>query len=180
MTDTEERVVDSDDARMRILVCFDCDSVDPLPLYDGPPEHDEYLTARIGNHRTPGGTPHRGRLFTVSEKSWNNPSYRAEILKEIDKARGGGDTGLGTRFYDVRSTFQEDAMTCWRVKHNRTENCEDYKSDKMRLVPDTKEERKDLGMETRARHIPGGTYLCMFCPYASIVMERQRKAQGFY
>jgi hypothetical protein len=180
MPEAEEHVVDADDARIRILVCYDCDSIDPLPVFNGPPEYDEFLTARIEGHKTAGGTPHRGRVFTVSEKSWDNPEYRAEILRELDKARNGGETGLGARFYDVRSTFQEDAMNCWRHKHNRTENCEDYKSDKMRLVPDTKEERKDLGLETRARYLPGGTYLCMFCPYASIVMQRQRKAQGYY
>lgn len=176
----EERVVDADDARMRILVCYDCDSVDPLPMWEGPPEHDEYLTARLASHKTPGGTPHRGRLLTVSEKSWARPERRAEILKKLDGARNGGDTGLGTRFYDIRSTYQEDAMSCWRNKHNRTQNCEDYKTDKMRLVPDTQAERKELGLETRAKYIPGGTYLCMFCPYHSVVMDRVRKNQGYY
>jgi hypothetical protein len=49
----------------------------------------------------------------------------------------------------------------------------------MRLVPDTRAERRDLGLETKASRRPA-TSLCVFCPYHSVVMQRARKAQGFY
>lgn len=177
---SEERVVDNDDARIRLLICYVCNTIDPLPWFDGPPEYDYTLLARLERHKTPEGFPHVGNLATASETSWNTPERRARIIEELSKVRQGGEAGLGTTFYDVRSTFEEDAMQCWRVKHNRTTNCEDYKSDKMRLLADTREERKDLGLSVKAKDRAGGTHLCMFCPYHSVVMQRARKAQGFY
>lgn len=176
----DEHVVDADDARIRLLLCYVCDSIDPLPWFDGPVEHDETLIARLKQHRTPEGHPHRGNLATVSESSWNTPDRRERIVEELSKARAGGEAGLGTKFYDVRSTFEEDAYKCWQHEHNRTTNCEDYKSDKKRLLADTREERRDLGLSVKTKDRAGGTHLCMFCPYASIVMQRQRKAQGYY
>lgn len=179
--DTEERVVDADDARIRLLLCYVCDTIEPLPWFDGPIEHDETLQARLTKHRTPEGFPHVGNLATVSETSWNTPERRERIVEELEAVRNGGEAGLGTVFYDTRNTFEEDAMDCWRRLHGRTENCEDYKSDKMRLLPDTREERKDLGLSIKQKDRPGqGTHLCMFCPYHSVVMQRARKAQGLY
>lgn len=178
--DTEERVVDAEDSKIRLLLCYVCDTIEPLPWFDGPVEYDETLLARLAKHRTPEGHPHVGNLATASEISWNTPERRARIVEELTAVRNGGEAGLGTKFYDVRSTFEEDAMTCWRVAHARTENCDDYKSDKMRMLPDTREERKDLGLSVRQKDRPGGTHLCMFCPYHSIVMSRARKAQGMY
>lgn len=181
LTDTEERVVDSDDARIRLLICHVCNTIDPLPWFDGPVEHDDTLKARLAQHRTPEGHPHIGNLATVSESSWNTPERRARIIEELSKARDGGEAGLGTHFYDVRSTFEEDAMRCWRIEHNRTTNCEDYKSDRKKLVPNnTREERKELGLSTKAKDRPANTWLCQFCPYQSIVMQRVRKAKGMY
>lgn len=179
MEQTEERVVDDQDARIRLLICLVCDSIEPLPWFDGPPEHDETLIARLAGHRTPEGHPHRGMLATVSEVSWKDPERQAEILKKLAEARGGGDTGLGTPFYNIRSTFEEDAMSCWRFKHGRTENCEEYKSERMRLLPDTKAERREAGLPVKAKDRPGGSYLCDFCPYKSIVQERVMKARGY-
>jgi hypothetical protein len=176
----EEHVVDAEDARVRLLLCYVCNTIEPLPWFDGPNEYDETLKARLAKHRTPEGHPHVGNLATVSETSWNTPERREKIVEELSAVRNGGEAGLGTKFYDVRNTFEEDAMTCWRVKHGRTENCDDYKSDKMRLLPDTRGDRKELGMATRAVDRPGGTYLCMFCPYHSVVMQRARKKAGIY
>lgn len=173
-----ERIIDADGPRLRLLICHDCGSIEPLPAYDGPVEYDDTLNFRLAGHRTESGTPHRGSLGTVSEASWEDTEKRAQILREIAKAHAGGEVGLGTKMYAARSTFQEDAMTCWR-QHNRTQNCEDYKSDKKRLVPDTKSERKELGLSVKSSARPG-TSLCVFCPYHSVVMERARKAQGFY
>lgn len=175
----QEHVVDDQDARMRLLLCHQCASIEPLPWFDGPPEHDETLISRLAGHRTPEGHPHRGNLCTVSEVSWKDPGRREKILSELSAARGGGDTGLGTKMYEVRDTFEEDAYKCWNARHGRTENCEDYKDDRMRLIPDTREERRELRMPTKARDRPGGSYLCDFCVYKSIVQKRVMKARGY-
>lgn len=176
----DEMVVDGEDERIRLLICYVCNTIEPLPWFDGPVEHDDTLHARLAGHRTAEGHPHRGNMLTVSEKSWDDPNRKDVIVKQLSEQRGSGDVGLGNKLYDLRSTFSEDAMTCWRVKHNRTENCEKYRADEMRLLADTREERKELGLSTRQKDRPAGTYLCNFCPVHSIVMTRARKAQGYY
>lgn len=177
---TEERVLDDQDARIRLLICFTCDTIEPLPWFDGPAEYDDTLNARLAGHKTPEGHPHVGNLATVSEVSWSNPERRERILEELARVRGGGEAGLGTAFYNVRNTFEEDAYICWSKAHGRTENCEDYKSDKKRLLPDTREERRELGLSTRARDRPGGAHLCDFCVYRSVVQTRVMRDRGYY
>jgi hypothetical protein len=177
----DERVVDDKDARIRLLICNTCNTVQPLPWFEGPSQYDDTLNHRLAEHRFPDGNAHLGALATVSEVSWNNPGRRARILEELAATRASnGDTGLGIKMYDLKSTFQEDAMTCWRGSHNRTKNCQDYMSDRMKLVPDTRGERKELGLETRAKHMPTNAWLCQYCPYHSIVEQRQRSAEGYY
>lgn len=180
-----ERVIDADGPRLRLLICHDCNSVDVLPWYEGPPEYDDTLNYRLASHQGPRdertGEPryyHRGTMATVAEASWDDPDKRRQILSELSKAHAGGEVGLGSKMYHARSNFKDDAIACWKA-HNRTQNCEDYKSEKKRLVPDTKGERKDLGLDTKSSRRPG-TSLCVFCPYHSVVMQRARKAQGFY
>lgn len=181
----DERVIDADGPRLRLLICHDCGSIDVLPWYDGPPQYDDTLNYRLADHQGPRdertGEPryyHHGTMATVAEKSWDDASTQSQIIDEIMKAHAGGDVGLGMKLYHARSNFKEDAMKCWQ-QHNRTQNCDDYKSDKMKLIPDTRGERKDLGLDTKASRRPG-TSLCVFCPYHSVVMARARKAQGFY
>lgn len=177
----DERVIDDKDARIRLLICNVCNTIEPLPSFDGPVEHDETLNYRLAEHRTPEGHPHVGALATVSEKSWNDAAKQKKILEELNKARAGGDVGLGSELYDLRSTFQEDAMKCWRIEHNRTTDCGDYKSDRMKLTPQhTRGDRRELGLETRSKYIPTNTWLCTFCPFHTLVMEQVRKAEGYY
>jgi hypothetical protein len=123
------------------------------------------------------GTSHAG-LATVSEKTWDDPRLQKKVIEQLSEAASGKDTGLGSGLYNLRDTFKDDAIKCWR-QHNRTTNCGDYKSDSKRLVPDTRGDRRELGLETKASRRPG-TYLCVFCPYHSVVMQRARKEQGFY
>lgn len=181
----DERVIDADGPRVRLLICHDCNSVDVLPWYEGPPEYDDTLNYRLREfHQGPldeRGEPryyHHGTMATVNEKSWDDSEKQRQILSEISKAHAGGEVGLGNKMYAARSNFKDDAQECWR-RHGRTQNCEDYKSDSKRLVPDTRGDRKELGLDTKASRRPG-TSLCVFCPYHSVVMQRARKAQGFY
>jgi hypothetical protein len=68
-------------------------------------------------------------------------------------------------------------MKCWRFAHGRTSNCDDYMSDKMKILADSRAERKDLGLDPKTR---ASIKLCQFCPYHSVVMQRKRKAAGLY
>jgi hypothetical protein len=174
----DEKIIDADGPRLRLLICHDCKTIEPLPWFDGPVQYDDTLNYRLASHRTGSGEPHHGTLGTVSESSWEDPQKQRQIMKEITKAHAGGETGLGHALYNARSTFQEDALTCWR-QHNRTTNCQDYKSDSKRLVPDTRGERRELGLSVKSSARPA-TSLCNFCPYHSVVMQRARKEQGFY
>lgn len=180
----DERVIDADGPRLRLLICHDCRSVDVLPWYEGPPEFDDTLKYRLTGHQGPlddDGLPryyHHGTMSTVSEKSWDDTNTQRIILGEISKAHNGGEVGLGSAIYNARSNFKEDAITCWK-QHNRTTDCQDYKSDSKLLVPDTRGERKELGLEVSSRRRPG-TSLCVFCPYHSVVMQKARIKQGFY
>lgn len=169
---------DSNDRKIRLLICRTCNTIDPLPDWDGPVDYDDTLMSRVGMHQFDGTTRgHDLDLGRVSEQSWNEPTRRADILKEIAKNVGGpgGSDGLGQAFYDVKNTFQEDAMRCWRVEHSRTTNCGDYMSPKKLLLSDTRAERKAEGLDPKAR---GRTYLCKFCPYESVVQNRKNDKRG--
>mgnify|MGYP000867841898 FL=1 len=170
-----------DDEKVRLLFCATCQTVDELPYYEGPPEHDvllEYLLAE--KHTFPSGlrhvSPFNG-VAVVSKKEWEQ-HRDAIIAKAMEVIREGGSPGLGAEFYNARNTFAEDAMACWRRRHNRTENCDEYQSDKKLLLPPTKELRKEAGLAPRPAYMR--RYLCDFCPYHQIVVQRKRAAQGYY
>lgn len=181
MSDLVETSDDSKDAKIRILICKDCKSIQPLPDFGGRPEHDETLIARVAEHQHPGPAPTRGHameLGRVSEVSWNNPEKRKQMLDEIGKNVGlGSGEGLGSELYDLKSTFAEDAMRCWRFKHGRTSNCDDYKHDKMKLLPDSRAERKDLGLDPKDRPVQ---YLCQYCPMESVIQQKRNEKKGLY
>lgn len=169
--------------RDQLLVCADCGTIEHIPFFAGPMEHDQAHQARLRNHLVPtaeGLSTHAIAYTTVNAKLWaTNDDFRKYITKAISDAQKTGDVGIGTALYDLRSTFEEDAMKCWRVDHGRTENCEDYKSDSKRLVPPTRDDRRELGLETRAKHIYTTSYLCDYCPFKSIAQRRVMKARGF-
>jgi hypothetical protein len=185
-TGEDERVIDSDGPRLRLLLCKTCGSIEPLPWYEGPAEYDDTLIYRTSQHKFASGDAHEmpvingtpAGIATVAESTWEDATLQRKVIEQINAAVNGGDTGLGSRMYNLRSTFKDDALACWK-KHNRTTNCGDYRSDRMRLVPDTRGERKELGLEVKASRRPS-TSLCVFCPYHSVVMQRARKEQGFY
>lgn len=180
-TELIETSDDSKDVKIRLLVCKTCASIQPLPDYEGPVDRDETLLSRVAEHQYPGPAPTRGHemeLGRVSEASWTDPDKRAQMLGEIQKNVGvGKGAGLGDEAYAVRDNFSEDAMRCWRFEHGRTSNCDDYMSDKKKILADSRAERKDLGLDPSTR---ASIKLCQFCPYHSVVMQRKRKAAGLY
>lgn len=159
-------------AKLRLLICFVCKSIEEVPYYEGPPERDDTLNFRTSQHQFASGERHVGQLAVLNEDDWKNPQTRSAIIKQISEEFG---EGLGQEFYDVKATFEEDAMKCWNA-HSRTLNCGDYKTDeRKRLLPDTREERKDLGLSVKNRP---NTWLCDFCPYKSVVQGRVVKERG--
>jgi hypothetical protein len=160
------RVTDSE--HIRLLVCRDCKTIEPLADYTGDPEHDHLLNYLVAPHRTE-GAEHIGTLALVKISDWNDPRIQREISKELVKSFG-GETGLGSDFYNTRDTFREDAMSCWG-QHLRTPDCSDYKSDAKRLTPGTAQARKEAGMSSyRSEH---DRYLCEFCAVHSLVMTKK-------
>jgi hypothetical protein len=149
-------------------------------MYDGPPEHDEWLKRKVEAHRFAGGDAHIGNLATVATSDWAKPQYRDEIVNKISKEfkLPGQGAGLGQTFYDLKSTYLEDAMTCWRG-FGRTTNpghC-DYRKENKRLLPDTAADRREAGFDPKDRP---NTFLCDFCPVQSIVLQKRRAEAGLY
>lgn len=163
--------------KIRLLICNTCASIEELPLYSGPPEGDDTLNYRVAPHRFPDGNEHFGTLATVDEYTWNGPAREEIKLKLKETFAPGEAEGLGSDFYNVKNTYQEDALACWG-QHNRTKNCEDWRSDAKRLDPDTRAERKDLNLVPIHKTKPK-TWLCDFCPVTSIYSQRRNEAKGY-
>jgi hypothetical protein len=165
----------TDDTKVRLLICGVCKSIEELPWFEGPQEYDDTGNFRLGQHRFASGNLHPFTVGDVLKREWDNPTIQRAIVTGItEQVEGLKEGGLGDEFYDVRSTFFEDAMACWK-RHNRTTNCTDYKTDRMRLLPDTRAERKELGLEVKNRP---STHLCDFCPYKSVVQKKYVKDKG--
>lgn len=176
--------------RLRLIVCTRCETVEPVEWCAekagadpdcGHAQCEQALQARMIEHTVSQPTGHYFHadlgLFDVSEDEWNKLTTRKEILKNLRPP--GSAVPYGADMYDLKSTYHQDASKCWK-QHNRTRNCQDYKAASKRLVPPTRELRKDLGMETRDKKRPTSAFLCDYCPVQSIVMQRQRDAAGMY
>lgn len=162
------------DAYVRLLFCNTCLEVEQVPDYDGPPEYDHYLNYRVQQHHTD-GRPHRGFLARCENKN--------EIIRAaIDEAAATRDPtaypALGQQMYDLKQNYQAEAARCWK-EHNRTLNCDEYRSDRKRLYADTRADRKAEGLSINKDDRPNA-WLCDFCPYHSVVMQRQQAAKGEY
>ncbi|WP_344585669.1 hypothetical protein [Nonomuraea roseoviolacea] len=135
--------------------------------------YDTLLDVAASRHEYAYEKPHPGlRMFRVKQTDWNDTRKRLDIIERLKEETG---DGLGDEFYAVKETFKEDAMTCWK-QHNRTKNCDEFKSDRKRLMPDTTAERKSAGFAP----MQSNRFLCEFCPCGSLVMQRARAAKGIY
>lgn len=169
--------------KIRVLICKTCQSVDELPWYEGPIEGDVWLNQVVNNHPKFGdGRPHiAGGLFNIDvQQHWNTADKRKNTLTELHKQLEipGEGAGFGSEFYDLKSTYVEDAFACWK-SFNRTTNpghC-DYRKENKKLLPDTAAARKELGKDPKERP---NTYLCDFCPLQSIVDQKKRSKAGLY
>jgi hypothetical protein len=161
-------------AKVRLLVCHHCESVQEIPWCGEDPQcrHpacNDALNYRVAQHQFGDGRPHApANLADIDEDIWKQKSKRPDILVNLARiVDPGAGAGLGESLYDVKSNFEQDAMKCWKA-HNRTHDCGDYKSPQKLLVPDTKAERKELGLTP----VRPTSYLCDYCPVKSIVQQR--------
>jgi len=164
---------------IRLLICSTCHSVEELPPYSGDPRGDTWLRNKEANHLLPSGEKMHGdvRVGRIEQSDWL--SHKDEILNKVaaELTLPGEGTGFGQQFYDTKDNFSLDAMKCWRVDHGRTMDCDDYRSSKKKLLPDTRAERKAEGLDYK--HRPN-TFLCDFCPYHSVVLQRQNRDKFSY
>jgi len=162
----------------RLLYCLVCETLEELPPYEGPTELDYLLQVACDNHVFDSGLPHMGKLYVVPLKAWAHAESKKEIIRQI---KGGGSKGLAEvdeTFYESRSTFMEDAMSCYKSHNKPKDGCPDWQDKSKLLIPKTVKERREAGLE-RYEDAPGQkTYLCNFCPVAIGVAQRKRKLMG--
>ncbi len=157
--------------QIRLLRCDDCLTLEELPDFDGPPEYDTLLITLTSRHQFPNGEPHKGRLIKVEKRAWGLENLKAAILEQIWQ----GSKGLAefdATHYEVKQTFHEDAMKCYAQHLRPTEGCPDFNSESKILRPDTKAERKEVGLTQKGMPI---IHLCSFCPVRSYY---ERKSRG--
>jgi hypothetical protein len=167
------------EARVRLLFCHTCRSVQAVPEFHGPIEYDDTLNYRLAEHLFADGRSHELVVGDIEEEQWAKKTVRDDIIFHMAEEMGfvppGSGDGLGPTFYAVKATYEEDAIMCWK-KHKRTLDCGDYRTDKMRILPDTRGDRKELGLSPRRQP----QWLCSFCPVQSIKDQKQRAAAGSY
>jgi hypothetical protein len=163
---------------IRLLHCMTCSTIEELPPFEGPSEHDHLLQILVNRHQYESGQPHLGQLFVLPQFSWEQSEAREQIIKQI---KGGGSEGLNEfdpQFYATRNTFAEDAMKCYNAHLRPKDGCPDYNSPSKRLLPDTKADRKEVGLVDPANAPGPKNYLCQFCPIASVVQSKINSLKG--
>lgn len=160
--------------QIRLLVCRTCKSAEELPDWEGPAEYDVLLQVSIERHQKP--EPHVGLLFKFPLKYWTRTDVRESIMNQIREGSKGLDV-FGTNFYETKSVFQEDAMSCYALHNRPVGQCPDYKSDRKVLKPGTAKERKEAGLDTS---MAPKIYLCDFCPVKSYNMKKHNESKGLY
>lgn len=171
---------------MRLLTCLDCKTIEPLHDFDGPSEYDMELEALVEKHQS-AGMQHYGSLSHVPDDVWEKDKLREGVLAEMragldrgSAGKPGSGEGLGEEAYNLKHTFQDDAMTCWG-KHLRNPACNDYKSDDKRILPNTYKERREAGLLPLSVNNPNVVrYICEYCPVHSLVVQAQREKAGMY
>lgn len=148
---------------IRVLRCNTCGTLEELADFDGPPEYDTALEYLLSKHEFPSGERHIGRLIKVEERAWKLDNLRNAIIEQI-KGGSPGIAAFDPSYYHVRDTFKEDALKCYSLHLRPKEGCPDYKSDRKMLVPDTKAERKDLGLPKPGLGASPVQWLCQHCP----------------
>jgi len=164
-------------SQIRLLACTVCKTIEELPDFQGLRAEEDHLLNRLVEKHGPPENRHFGQLFTVNQEHWQTEHIKVQIAQQIAQKMNGGETGLGSEYYDVKNTFTEDAMACFKA-HQRNPDCNDYKSDSKRLTPGTAADRKAAGLPEY--HTAHDRYLCDFCPVQSLVDQKARWKAGLY
>lgn len=164
-TSTEEKI--------RLLRCDSCRTLEELPDFQGPLEYDTLLEVLLSRHETEGNR-HFGRLFDVPKKAWDLPNMRRAITEQILDKGSAGLAVISKDFYDVRDTFRDDALKCYHQHNRPKDGCPDYRDERKMLLPNTAEERKEVGLAKPQKGTAPIHYLCEFCPIEGIVQARRR------
>lgn len=152
-------------AQVRLLLCRDCRTIEELPDYEGPVDHDVVLDHVVETHRFPNHEPHKGNLLRVEKKWWDLPSARTQIMEEM-----GLTAGLGGEWYATKKTFEEDALKCYSRHGRPTEGCIDYCDGNKRVGNPTK-----IGWQTGPK-----VFVCQFCPVQVWVDTELAHKAGLY
>lgn len=159
-------------AKIRLLICEHDGAVEELPDYEGPWQNDTWLNEKLTHHMLPSGEKTHGNVHVarIDQSDWI--SHRDDIVNKMaaEFTIPGKGAGLGQTFYDVKDNYSHDALKCWVQGHNRTTDCGDYMSSKMKVLPDTRAERKAAGVDYKNRP---GFFLCELCPYHQILQQRE-------
>jgi len=154
---------------IRLLICHSCRSVDELPAFHGRPEDDVLLEDLIARHVFPDGNEHMGKLAEIEEADWRD-SYRRNAILEQIKAAVEKSSGFPTEWYATKSTYQDDALKCYK-KHGRPDQgCIDYCDSKKRIGNPTRS-----GWQAGPR-----VFLCHFCPVETWVRTQEQWQRGVY
>ena len=165
--------IKDDGPRIRLLYCYNCQSIQELPMRSSPhPDDDPLLQILIDQHES-AGIQHKLQLADVGVFTWSEPKRRAEIIKNMRTKYGGGLADIDPEYYTTKATFYDDAMSCYS-KHFRPQgSCPDWRDSSKRLLPQsTVELRKEYGLMSAAKSQSTKVYLCDFCPVKSTFMNK--------
>lgn len=164
--------------RVRLLRCDTCGPpLEEIPWSSDdpnlPPEYDAALLYVLDKHKFPSGEPHVGRMVVVEKRAWEMANLRRALVEQVWQGSRGLKE-LDVSYYDVQNQIRADALQCYSQHLRPQEGCPDWRAENKRLVPDTREERKEVGLSTDPRARPA-VWLCSYCPVSAYV---ERKARG--
>jgi hypothetical protein len=165
--------------KIRLLYCYNCDTIEELPDFEGRPEDDHLLEIMIEKHES-AGVPHNGFLSKIGVKLYAQEKFRKEIIKNLRTRVGGGLADIDPDYYTTKATFYDDAMKCFSAHLRPTGSCSDYKAANKKLVPKTQAERKEVGLPMPGQENSTNVFLCDFCPVKTHVVTQMRKKSGMY
>lgn len=175
-TGGEYKVIEDKGPKIRLLYCYNCDTIEELPDFEGRPEDDHLLELLIEKHES-AGIKHNGFLSKIGIKFWSQEKYRKEIIKNLRDRVGGGLADIDPDYYTTKATFYDDAMSCYKDHLRPKGRCPDWKADNKKLVPKTAAERKEVGLSTKPIT---NIFLCDFCPAKTYMVTKARLESGLY
>lgn len=162
--------------KIRLLYCYNCDTIEELPDFKGNPDDDHLLQIMIEKHES-AGIPHNGFLSDIGVKLWSQEKVRKEIIKNLRTRVGGGLADIDPDYYLTKAIFYDDAMKCFSEHLRPKGRCPDWKAANKKLIPKTAADRKELGLSlTPTTH----TFLCDFCPAKTFMVTKAREQSGLY